>query len=79
LHREVRRRLRELDVRLDGLADRELAAELRGATTLLRELLASHFPLGSSHCPSCRTRLGRAAPWPCHVRRTTHSLLVHTP
>lgn len=75
LHRDVRRRLRELDLALDQARDPLLAAELRGATASLRELLAGHFPLHSTRCPTCRTRLGRPAPWPCHVWRTTHTLL----
>lgn len=76
LHREVRRRMRELDLALAQARDPRLAAELRCAVSSLRELLAGHFPLGSTHCPTCRNRLGRTAPWPCHVWRTTHALLV---
>jgi hypothetical protein len=76
LHREVRRRLRELDFVLDHARDPVLANELRGATASLRELLAGHFPLHSVRCPTCRTRLGRPAPWPCHVWCTTHALLT---
>jgi hypothetical protein len=79
LHREVRRRLRELDLVLDQARDPVVADELRGATAGLRELLASHFPLHSTRCPTCRTRLGRPAPWPCHVWRTTHALIVRYP
>jgi hypothetical protein len=76
LHREVRRRLRELELVLDQCREPHLATELRGATTSLHELLACHSPLGSTRCPTCRTRLGRAAAWPCHVWRITHALLV---
>lgn len=79
LHRQVRRRLRELDLALDRATDTYLAEELRGATASLRELLACHFPLNSDRCPTCRNRLGRAHEWPCHVWRTAFALLVRKP
>lgn len=46
-HRDVRRRLRELDAALDRCGNPALAGELRGATAGLRELLAGRFPLAS--------------------------------
>lgn len=75
LHREVRRRLRELDMAVEHARDPLLATELRCATAGLRELLAGHFPLLSTRCPTCRTRWGRPARWPCHVWLTAHALL----
>ncbi|MCY7342071.1 MAG: hypothetical protein LH603_09550 [Pseudonocardia sp.] len=75
LHREVRRRMHELELAADHGRDPWLARELRRATAGLRELLAGHLPLHGTRCPLCRTRWGRAAPWPCHVWRTTHDLL----
>ena len=76
LHREVRRRLQELDLAVDHASDPVAGAELQLAAAGLRELLAGHLPLHSTRCPRCRNRWGRSEPWPCHVWRTTYALLV---
>ena len=75
LHREVRRRMHELDLAVEHGRDPWTGRELRHAAAGLRELLAAHLPLHSTRCPTCRTRWGRHAPWPCHVWVTAHQLL----
>lgn len=75
LHREVRRRMHELDLAVEHGRDPWLGQELHRATAGLRELLGGHLPLHGTHCPVCRNCWGRSAPWPCHVWRTVHALL----
>ncbi|MGI5125241.1 hypothetical protein ACQEVB_00360 [Pseudonocardia sp. CA-107938] len=78
LHRQVRRRLHELDLAAEHGRDRWTAQELRRAASSLRELLAMHMPFHGTHCPTCRSRWGLPSRWPCHVWQVVHHLLDGT-
>lgn len=75
LHREVCVRLRDMDLAVEHGRDPWTAQDLRCAMSGLRELLAQHVPGTGRRCPTCRTRGGWPARWPCHVWRTAHRLL----
>ncbi len=79
LYREVRRRLRELEITAEHAPDIEFGRELFRATTMLRQLLAGHFPLLGTRCPGCRSRWGRSRRWPCRVWLTAHAVLASRP